>query len=209
MIALNFYPSIEKSVGGIFYSEIKKTRIIFLIILEKEFNLQHRDSINFKTRFVVLSEQFQKNFLRESPRYSILALKNLSGGISVPIKRIFEDDGEDYIPDLGADIHEDLDIHDRYPRSNAGVGLDWSKLEQQLFDFLLVNRFNTDAHDVLSDQIDAVADLVEKFDEQEIMRICSAAMLAKRLESDEEKKFSDEVEKYFEYIKKNPADAEE
>ena len=127
----------------------------------------------------------------------------------MPIKRIFEDDGEDYIPDLGADIHEDLDIHDRYPRSNAGVGLDWSKLEQQLFDFLLVNRFNTDAHDVLSDQIDAVADLVEKFDEQEIMRICSAAMLAKRLESDEEKKFSDEVEKYFEYIKKNPADAEE
>ena len=128
----------------------------------------------------------------------------------MPLKRRFEDDGEDYILDLGDnEIHEEFDIHDRYPRSNAGVGLDWSKLEQQLFDFLLVNRFNTDAHDVLSDQIDAVADLVEKFDEQEIMRICSAAMLAKRLESDESKDFSEEVEKYREYIKKHPADAEE
>lgn len=128
----------------------------------------------------------------------------------MPLKRRFEDDGEDYILDLGDNaIHEEFDIHDRYPRSNAGVGLDWSKLEQQLFDFLLVNRFNTDAHDVLSDQIDAVADLVEKFDEQEIMRICSAAMLAKRLESDESKDFSEEVEKYREYIKKHPADAEE
>ena len=41
------------------------------------------------------------------------------------------------------------------------------------------------------------------------MRICSAAMLAKRLESDESKDFSEEVEKYREYIKKHPADAEE
>lgn len=127
----------------------------------------------------------------------------------MPIKPTFDDDGEDYIPDLGEDVHEDLDIHDRFPRSNAGVGLDWSKLEQQMFDFLLVNRFNTDAHDFLSDQIDAVADLVEKFDEQEIMRICSAAVLAKKLEVDEEKNFRDEVDKYLDYIKKHPADAEE
>ena len=149
----------------------------------------------------------KKNFAQNpSVRYTI---KNFWEGFSVPIKRKFEDDGEDYIPDLGADVHEDLDIHDRYPRSNAGIGLNWSKLEQQMFDLLLVNRFHTDSHDLLAEQADAVSNLVETFDEQEILRVMSVAMLAKKLESEEGKTFRDAYEEYVDYIKKHPADAEE
>lgn len=128
----------------------------------------------------------------------------------MPRKPVFDDE-EEYIPNLddGLAMHQDLDLHDLYPRSNAGSKLDWSKLEQQMFDLLLVNRFNTESHDLLNEQSEAVSHLVQTFDEQEIMRICSVAMLAKKLETEEGKKFKDEIEKYFDYIKKHPADVED
>ena len=39
----------------------------------------------------------------------------------------FEDEDEVYIPDLGdGGFSDDFNLHDRTPRSNAGIGLGWS-----------------------------------------------------------------------------------
>ena len=120
-----------------------------------------------------------------------------------------EDDGI-YIPDLGDpdDLPGNWKIDGNSPRSNAGIELNWSNLEQQMFDLLLVNRFNTDSHDTLEDQIDTVNMLLDNFDENEILRICSVAMLAKQLSATEHKIFSEECKKYTDYISKHPQDAE-
>ena len=55
-------------------------------------------------------------------------------------KPIVDDEEELYIPDI-EDVNEDIDLHGQYPRSNAGIALGWSPLEQQMFDMLLLNRF--------------------------------------------------------------------
>ena len=122
----------------------------------------------------------------------------------------FEDEDEIYIPDLGdGGFSDDFNLHDRTPRSNAGIGLGWSALEQQIFDLLLINRFNTDSHDMLDEEVRAVTQLIETFDAHEIARVCGAAMLAVQLALIEEKNFGDEYQKYVEYIKKHPEDVEE
>ena len=118
----------------------------------------------------------------------------------------FED--EVYIPDLG-DYSDDFNLHDRTPRSNAGITLGWSALEQQMFDLLLINRFNTDAHDMLDEEAKAVTRLVETFDSHEIARICAVALLAVQLALVEEKNFENEYHKYQEHIKDHPEDMEE
>ena len=115
----------------------------------------------------------------------------------------FEDEDEIYIPDLGdGGFSDDFNLHDRTPRSNAGIGLGWS-------DLLLINRFNTDSHDMLDEEVRAVTQLIETFDAHEIARVCGAAMLAVQLALIEEKNFGDEYQKYVEYIKKHPEDVEE
>ena len=120
----------------------------------------------------------------------------------------FEDEDEVYIPDLG-DYSEDFSLHDRTPRSNAGISLGWSALEQQMFDLLLINRFNTDAHDMLDDEAKAVIRLTETFDSHEIARICAVSLLAVQLALVEEKNFENEYQKYQEHIKEHPEDIEE
>jgi len=125
-------------------------------------------------------------------------------------KMKFDDNEDDvYIPDIaGGDLHE-WKIADRSPRSNAGVALEWSNLEQQIFDLLLLNRFVTDDHDTMEDQVDAIKYLLENFDLNEIVRIGAVALLAKQMEATEDKNFLDEYEKYKEHIRKNPSDADE
>ena len=120
----------------------------------------------------------------------------------------FEDEDEVYIPDLG-DYSDDSILHDRTPRSNAGISLEWSALEQQMFDLLLINRFNTDAHDMLDEEARAVIRLTETFDSHEIARICSVALLAVQLAVVEEKNFENEYHKYQAHIKEHPEDMEE
>ena len=120
----------------------------------------------------------------------------------------FEDEDEVYIPDLG-DYSDEFNLHDRTPRSNAGISLEWSALEQQMFDLLLINRFNTDAHDMLDEEAKAVIRLTETFDSHEIARICSVALLAVQLALVEEKNFENEYHKYQEHIKDHPEDMEE
>ena len=120
----------------------------------------------------------------------------------------FEDEDEVYIPDLG-DYNDEFSLHDRTPRSNAGIILEWSALEQQMFDLLLINRFNTDAHDMLDEEAKAVIRLTETFDSHEIARICSVALLAVQLALVEEKNFENEYHKYQEHIKEHPEDMEE
>ena len=120
----------------------------------------------------------------------------------------FEDEDEVYIPDLG-DYSDDFSLHDRTPRSNAGITLGWSALEQQMFDLLLINRFNTDAHDMLDEEAKAVTRLVETFESHEIARICSVALLAVQLALVEEKNFENEYHKYQDHIKEHPEDMEE
>ncbi len=124
-------------------------------------------------------------------------------------KIVFTDDEEDnYIPDLGEDPTGGSTMPE-FPRSNAGVALDWSNLEQQMFDLLLLNRFVTDAHDTTEEQVDAIKYLLENFDVNEIIRIGAVASLAKHMEASDNKTFAEEYERYREYVRKNPADAEE
>lgn len=120
----------------------------------------------------------------------------------------FEDEDEVYIPDLG-DYSDGFNLHDRTPRSNAGISLEWSALEQQMFDLLLINRFNTDSHDMLEEEAQAVIRLTETFDSHEIARICSVALLAVQLAIVEEKNFENEYHKYQQHIKEHPEDIEE
>ena len=119
-----------------------------------------------------------------------------------------EDEDEVYIPDLG-EPDELPASWTRRPRSNAGIELKWSDLEQQMFDLLLINRFNTDAHDTLEDQVDTINMLMESFDENEIMRICSVALLAKQLKAIEGKNFADECQKYMLHVIRHPEDSED
>ena len=119
-----------------------------------------------------------------------------------------EDEDEVYIPDLG-EPDELPASWTRRPRSNAGIELKWSDLEQQMFDLLLINRFNTDAHDTLEDQVDTINMLMESFDENEIMRICSVALLSKQLKAIEGKNFADECQKYMLHVIRHPEDSED
>ena len=125
-------------------------------------------------------------------------------------RRRFEDEEEVYIPDLGVgDFSDDFNLHDRTPRSNAGISLGWSALEQQMFDLLLINRFNTDSHDMLEEEAQAVIRLTETFDSHEIARICSVALLAVQMALVEEKNFENEYHKYQQHIKDHPEDMED
>ncbi len=119
-----------------------------------------------------------------------------------------EDEDEVYIPNLGR-LEEIPDDITRTPRSNAGVELKWSDLEQQMFDLLFINRFNTDAHDTLEEQVDTINMLIESFDENEIMRICSIALMAKQLKAVENKDFAEECQKYMMHVIRHPEDAED
>jgi len=119
-----------------------------------------------------------------------------------------EEEDEVYIPDLG-EPDEFPANWSRSPRSNAGIELKWSDLEQQMFDLLLINRFNTDAHDTLEDQVDTISMLLENFDENEILRICSVALMAKQLKKAENKNFADECQKYMMHVIRHPEDAED
>lgn len=120
----------------------------------------------------------------------------------------FDDEEELYIPDIG-DVDDILDVHGQYPRSNAGVALDWSPLEQQMFDLLLLNRFSSYDNELLDETAKTIARLVETFEAHEIARISAVAMLAFQLAASEDKSFEDEYNKYVEYIKKHPGDIEE
>ena len=39
-------------------------------------------------------------------------------------RHVIDDEEELYIPDIG-DVDEDIDIHGQYPRSNAGIALEY------------------------------------------------------------------------------------
>ena len=108
-------------------------------------------------------------------------------------KPIVDDEEELYIPDI-EEVDEDIDIHGQYPRSNAGIALGWSPLEQQIFDLLLLNRFAQYDREIL---------------DHEIGRIATIALMANQLATAENKDFEEEYQKYLDYIKKHPQDAEE
>ena len=120
---------------------------------------------------------------------------------------IIDDEEEMYIPDIG-DVEEDIEYHES-PRSNAGIALKWSPLEQQMFDLLFLNRVGTYERDVLEEMTRTVEKLVETFKPHEVARISAVAMLAFQLQATEDKSFSDEIDKYTEYVKNNPQDIEE
>ena len=124
------------------------------------------------------------------------------------IKPIIDDEEEMYIPDIG-DVDEEIDIHGTYPRSNAGIALNWTPLEQQMFDMLLLNRFNSFDRELLDETARTISRLVETFEAHEIARIMSVAMLSFQLAAAEDKSFEDEYNKYVEYITKHPEDIEE
>ena len=121
---------------------------------------------------------------------------------------VFDDDEELYIPDI-EDVDEDIDIHGQYPRSNAGIALGWSPLEQQMFDMLLLNRFAQYDREILNEAAKSVVHLVKTFQPHEIGRIATIALMAFQLSSAENKNFEEEYQKYLEYIRKHPEDAEE
>ncbi len=123
-------------------------------------------------------------------------------------KPVFDDEEEMYIPDIG-EVNEDIDLHGQYPRSNAGIALNWSTLEQQMFDMLLLNRSNTFDNELRDETARTVSRLVETFEAHEIARICAIAMMSFQLAAAEDKSFEDEYHKYVEYIKKHPGDVEE
>lgn len=120
----------------------------------------------------------------------------------------FEDEEELYIPEI-EDVDEDIDIHGQYPRSNAGIALGWSPLEQQMFDMLLLNRFAQYDREILDESVKTVQHLIKTFQPHEIGRICSVAMMAFQLSATEDKNFEEECQKYMAYIRKHPEDAEE
>ena len=123
-------------------------------------------------------------------------------------KPIVDDEEELYIPDI-EEVDEDIDIHGQYPRSNAGIALGWSPLEQQMFDMLLLNRFAQYDREILDEAAKSVAHLVKTFQPHEIGRIATIALMANQLATAENKDFEEEYQKYLEYIKKHPQDAEE
>ena len=123
-------------------------------------------------------------------------------------KPIFDDEEEMYIPDIG-EVDEEIDIHGKYPRSNAGIALNWSPLEQQMFDMLLLNRFSTYDRELLDETARTVSRLVETFEAHEIARITAVAMMSFQLAAAEDKSFEDEYNKYVSYIQKHPEDIEE
>ncbi len=123
-------------------------------------------------------------------------------------KRNFEDEEELYIPDI-EDVDEDIDIHGQYPRSNAGVALEWSPLEQQMFDMLLLNRFAQYDREILDEAVKSVLHLIKTFQPHEIGRIATVALLAFQLSATENKDFEEECKKYMEYIRKHPEDVED
>lgn len=124
------------------------------------------------------------------------------------IKPILDDEEDMYIPDIG-EVDEEIDIHGQYPRSNAGIALGWSPLEQQMFDMLLLNRFVTYDREILDETARTISRLVETFEAHEIARIMSVAMLSFQLAASEDKSFEDEYNKYIRYIQKHPEDMEE
>ncbi|MBO4400305.1 MAG: hypothetical protein J5809_00480 [Selenomonadaceae bacterium] len=123
-------------------------------------------------------------------------------------RHIIEDDEEIYIPDIG-DTDEEIDIHGQYPRSNAGIALDWSPLEQQIFDLLFLNRFAKYDREVLDEAAKEVIHLVKTFKSHEIARIASIALMSFQLSESEGKSFEEEYKNYKDYIRKHPEDAEE
>ena len=123
-------------------------------------------------------------------------------------RNLIEDEEELYIPDI-EDVDEDIDIHGQYPRSNAGIALGWSPLEQQMFDMLLLNRFAQYDREILDEAVKSVIHLIKTFQPHEIGRIASVAFMAFQLSSTENKDFEEECQKYMEYIRKHPQDAEE
>ena len=124
------------------------------------------------------------------------------------MKPILDDEEEMYIPDIG-DVDEEIDIHGTYPRSNAGIALNWSPLEQQMFDMLLLNRFTSFDREILDETARTISRLVETFEAHEIARIMSVAMMSFQLAAAEDKSFEDEYNRYVEYIQKHPEDIEE
>ena len=122
-------------------------------------------------------------------------------------RNIIDDEEEMYIPDIG-DADEDIEYHES-PRSNIGVALNWSPLEQQMFDFLSLYRVGTYEREVRSEMMRTVSKLMDTFKPHEIARIASVAMLAFQLKATEGKNFDEEVEKYVDYVKNHPEDIEE
>ena len=122
-------------------------------------------------------------------------------------KPIIDDEEEMYIPDIG-DADENIEYHES-PRSNIGVALGWSPLEQQMFDFLSLYRVGTYEREMRGEMMRTVSKLIDTFKPYEIARIASVAMLAFQLKAVEDKSFDEEVEKYLEYVKNHPEDIEE
>ena len=122
-------------------------------------------------------------------------------------KQIIDDEEEMYIPDIG-DADEDIEYHES-PRSNIGVALGWSPLEQQMFDFLSLYRVGTYEREIRDEMARTVSNLIDTFKPHEIARIAAIAMLAFQLKAIEGKTFDEEVEKYVEYAKNHPEDIEE
>ena len=121
---------------------------------------------------------------------------------------IIDDEDDDlYIPYVETPV-EDVDSV-ASPRSNAGVELGWSDLEQQMFDLLFMNRFNTTYRGTHNEQVKVIRKMAEEFDLNEIMRVCSVAVFAKQMELAEGKTFAEEYKKYEDYIESHPEDAEE
>ena len=121
---------------------------------------------------------------------------------------VFDDDEELYIPEI-EDVDEDIDIHGQYPRSNAGIALGWSPLEQQMFDMLLLNRFAQYDREILDESVKSVLHLIKTFQPHEIGRIATVALMAFQLSATENKDFEEECQKYMDYIRKHPEDVEE
>ena len=122
-------------------------------------------------------------------------------------RNIIDEEEEMYIPDIG-DADEDIEYHES-PRSNIGVALNWSPLEQQMFDFLSLYRVGTYEREVRSEMMRTVSKLMDTFKPHEIARIASVAVLAFQLKATEGKNFDEEVEKYVDYVKNHPEDIEE
>ena len=122
-------------------------------------------------------------------------------------KPIIDDEEEMYIPDIG-DADENIEYHEN-PRSNIGIALNWSPLEQQMFDLIFLNRVGTYERETLGEMARTVSKLIDTFKPHEIMRIASVAMLAFQLKANEDKDFDDELKKYFDYVKNHPEDVEE
>lgn len=122
-------------------------------------------------------------------------------------RRNFEDDEDLYIPDIG-DVDEEIGLHEN-PRSNAGIALDWSPFEQQMFDLLHLYRVGTYEREVRTDMANMVSQLLKAFKPHEVARIASTTMLAFQLKALEGKDFDDELSRYVDYIKNHPEDIEE